>query len=59
MKEFIQRLRSHPARFYLAVFLSLIVPAVLLYPLAESGGQGGMMFFLILIILSNTAVLFY
>lgn len=59
MKQFIQRLRSHPARFYLAVFLSLIIPAVILYPLANAGEQGGMVFFLVLIILSNTAVLFY
>ena len=59
MKEFIQRLRSHPARFYLVVFLLLIIPALLLYPLANAGGQGGMIFFLALIVLANTAVFFY
>ena len=59
MKQFIQRLRSRPSRFYFVVFLSLIIPAVLLYPMANAGEQGGMIFFLALIILSNTAVLFY
>jgi len=58
MKKLTQKFRSHPARAYLALFLCLMVPAVILYPVAQSGNQVGMGFFLALIILANFAALF-
>ena len=57
MKRILQNLRSHPARFYLVLFILLIIPALLLYPLAESGSQVGMGLFLFLIVLANGAAL--
>lgn len=59
MNRIIQSIRSHPARFYLALFILLIIPALVLYPLAESGSQTGMALFLALIILANAATLFF
>lgn len=59
MKRIIQSIRSHPARFYLALFILLIIPALLLYPVAESGDGVGMGFLLALIILANGAALFF
>jgi NADH:ubiquinone oxidoreductase subunit 3 (subunit A) len=59
MKRIIQSIRSHPARFYLALFILLIIPALLLYPVAESGDEVGMGFLLALIILANGAALFF
>jgi hypothetical protein len=58
MKKFSQLIQSHPARFYLVLFLFLIAPAVGLYPLAKAGNQVGMGVFLALIILANIAALF-
>jgi hypothetical protein len=59
MKKLSQYLRSNPARTYLALFLLMIGPAIVLYPLAKSGNQIGMSVFLILVILANiTAVIF-
>ena len=57
MNRILQNLRSHPARFYLVLFILLIIPALILYPLAESDSQVGMGFFLALIILANGAAL--
>jgi len=57
MNKLIQSIRSHPARFYLALFLFLIIPAIILYPLAESGSLVGMTIFLALIIGANIAAL--
>lgn len=57
MNKLIQAIRSHPARFYLALFLFLIIPAIILYPLAESGSLVGMRIFLALIIGANIAAL--
>ena len=59
MNRIIQSIRSHPARFYLVLFLLLIIPALVLYPLAESGSLVGMTLFLALIILANAAALFF
>jgi NADH:ubiquinone oxidoreductase subunit 3 (subunit A) len=59
MNRIIQSIRSHPARFYLVLFILLIIPALVLYPLAESGSQIGMALFLALIILANAAALFF
>ncbi len=59
MKNISQKIRSHPARFYLILFLFLIIPAVVLYPLAESESQVGMGIFLALIILANLTALFF
>jgi hypothetical protein len=58
MSKLIQNFRSHPARFYLALFLLMIIPAIILYPLAESGSLVGMGIFLALIIGGNIAALF-
>lgn len=58
MNKLIQIIRSHPARFYLVLFLLMMLPAAILYPLAVSGNQFGMGFFLALIILANIATLF-
>ena len=57
MKRLLQTIRSHPARFFLILFVLLIIPALVLYPLAESGNQIGMGILLALIILANTAAL--
>lgn len=57
MNKLIQAIRSHPARFSLALFLTLIIPAIILYPLAESGSLVGMGIFLAFIILANLAAL--
>lgn len=59
MKKVIDWVRSHPARFYLAAFILMIVPAVILYPLAQSGGSAGTVFFLMIIILANLAILIF
>jgi hypothetical protein len=58
MKKISQFIQSHPARFFLILFLFMITPAVSLYPLAKSGNQLGMGVFLVLIILANIAALF-
>jgi hypothetical protein len=57
MKDIIKIIRSYPVRVYLVLFLLLIIPALALYPLAESGSQVGMMLFLVLIILANVAAM--
>jgi hypothetical protein len=59
MKKFTQRLRSHPARTYLALFLLMILPALGLFPLARSGNQIGIGFFLVLIILANIGTIIF
>jgi len=59
MKRIIQSIRSHPARFFLALFVLMIIPALALYPLAEAGDQASMGIFLALIILANGAALFF
>jgi hypothetical protein len=56
MKKIIQIVRSNPARVFLILFLLLIIPALILYPLAEAGNQAGMGITLALIILANVAV---
>jgi len=58
MKNLLRVIRSHPARFFLVLFLLMILSAVLLYPLAASDSRFGMGFFLALIILANAATLF-
>ncbi len=58
MNRIIQSIRSRPARFFLVLFLLLILPALILYPMAESGSQVGMGFALALIVLANIMVLF-
>lgn len=58
MKRLLGLIRSHPARSYLALFALMVVPALALYPLAESGNRPGMGFALVLIILANAAALF-
>lgn len=58
MKNIIQLIRSYPIRVYLILFFLLIIPALILYPLAESGSQVGMGLFLVLIILANIAAMF-
>ena len=57
MNWLLRMIRSHPARFYLILFIFLIIPALILYPLAQSGNQVGMGIFLALIILANGAAL--
>lgn len=59
MKKVIGWVRSHPARFYLAAFILMIVPAGLLYPQAQSGGTAGTLIFLMVIILANLAILIF
>lgn len=59
MKRFVNWVRSHPARFYLAVFALMILPAVSLYPLAQSGNQLGTLMLMIVIILANLAILIF
>ena len=59
MKKLVQHFRSHPARTYLALFLFMILPAVVLYPLARSGNPVGMGIFLALVILANIAATFF
>ncbi|HDD55657.1 MAG TPA: hypothetical protein ENG59_05405 [Chloroflexi bacterium] len=59
MKRIIQWVRSHSSGFYLVLFILLIVPALVLFPLAESGSSVGMALFLALIILANAAALFF
>jgi hypothetical protein len=59
MKKLSQQIRAHPARTYLALFLLMILPAVVLYPLGRSGNQVGMGVFLALIILANIATTFF
>ena len=59
MKKMINWLRSHPARLYLAVFILMILPAVLLFPLALAGGTAGMIVLLFVIILANIAILLF
>jgi len=58
MNRIIKTIRSRPARFFLVLFLLLILPALILYPMAESGSQIGMAFALALIVLANILVLF-
>ena len=57
MNKILQILQSHPARFYLVLFIFLIIASLILYPLAESDSQVGMGLFLALIILANGAAL--
>jgi len=59
MKRIIQWVQSHSSGFYLVLFILLIVPALVLFPLAESGSSVGMVLFLALIILANAAALFF
>ena len=59
MKKALLRLRSHPARFYLGAFILMIVPAVLLFPLALAGGTAGMVILLVVIIFSNLAIVIF
>lgn len=59
MKRIIQWVQSHSSGFYLVLFILLIVPALVLFPLAESGSSVGMALFLALIILANAAALFF
>ena len=58
MNKLTQYIQSHPARFFLVLFLLMIIPAIILYSLAESGSLVGMGIFLALIIGANTAALF-
>lgn len=58
MKNIKRLVRSYPVRVYLVLFFLLIIPALVLYPLAESGSQVGMGLFLFLIILANIAAMF-
>jgi len=51
-------LKSHPALYYLMVFLLMIIPALLLFPAAEGENQIGMTFFLGLVIMANLAAVF-
>ena len=51
-------LRSNPALYYLAVFLLMIIPALLLFPAAEAENQVGMIIFLGIVILANLAAVF-
>ena len=57
MNKVLQIIRSHPARFFFILFCLLIIPALVLFPMAESGSQAGMGFCLTLIILANAIVL--
>jgi hypothetical protein len=58
MNKILESIRSYPGRFFLILFLLLIIPAVLLFPMAQSESQTGMGICLALIILANGAVLF-
>jgi len=58
MNKIIHIVRSHPGRVFLILFLLLIIPALVLYSLAEAGNQAGMGITLAMIILANVAVLF-
>jgi hypothetical protein len=51
-------LKSHPALYYLVVFLLMIIPALLLFPAAEGENQIGLIVFLGLVILANLAAVF-
>jgi len=51
-------LKSHPALYYLMVFLLMIIPSVLLYPAADGESQIGTIFFLGLVILANLVAVF-
>jgi hypothetical protein len=59
MKKITLILKSNPALLYLAIFLLLIVPALLLFPAAESDSQVGMEMLLSLVILANLASVFF
>ena len=58
MKKNIPSLKFHPAIYYLVVFLLMIIPALLLFPVAEAENQVGMIIFLGLVILANLAATF-
>ena len=58
MNKIISYLKSHPALLYLAVFLLMIIPAILLFPAAEGENQIGLIVFLGLVILANLAAVF-
>jgi hypothetical protein len=58
MNKILEIIRSHPARFFLVLFFSLIIPAVVLYPLGVRDSQTGMAICLAVIILANSATLF-
>ena len=59
MKKIKTFLRSNPALFYLAVFLLMIIPALVLFPAAEGDSQAGIGILLGLVILANTASTFF
>ena len=58
MKKIIHSLKSHPAMYYLVVFLLMVIPALLLFQAANGENQIGMVIFLGLVILANLAVVF-
>ena len=57
MNKIIHSLKSHPALYYLVVFLLMIIPALLLFPAAEGENQVGMIIFLGFVILANLAAI--
>jgi len=57
MKKMRNLIRAHPARFYLALFTLMILPALSLYPLAASDHRVGIGIALGLIIFANAAAL--
>ena len=59
MNDLIQWVRSHPARFYLAIFILLILPAIGLFPLAQADNSFGMALFMLVIVLANIAALLF
>ena len=58
MNKIIHSLKSHPALYYLVVFLLMIIPALLLFPSAKGENQVGMIIFLGLVILANLTAIF-
>ena len=58
MNKIILPLKSHPALYYLVVFLLMIIPALLLFPTAEGENQVGTIIFLGFVILANLAAIF-
>ncbi|HDN04576.1 MAG TPA: hypothetical protein ENF27_01395 [Chloroflexi bacterium] len=58
MNKIILPLKSHPALYYLVVFLVMIIPALLLFLAAEGENKVGMIIFLGLVILANLAAIF-
>jgi len=59
MKKIKAFLKSHPALYYLLVFLLMIVPALLLFQTAKGENRIGTVIFLGIVIIANLAAVFH